>query len=240
MGKKLSTKNIKRLFRRLWKNRWFSAMTASGIATIIGIVVTFGVDSCLDNRRVRQEMQKSMLQAIDNIGDRLGDAQAWVDIIENQFRVYHLADSIHVAGGELPDNVCMEFRYTMPYIKMSAFDHEFERIFRGSYQLWQMRNKDDSLSFYIGQCYDGLNTVETACQNLTEGMIEQIGKINASKHFHRLPPREWTLTLLDDAEFQFYMSVRRAKTAMTADILNQTQNDYDTNVVPRGNKLKEK
>ena len=222
----------------MWENSWFSAMTASGIATIIGIALTFGINSCLENRKIMHEMQKSMLQAVDNIDERFEDAQKWVEIIENQNRVYRQADSIYTAGGELPDSLCQAFRYTMPYIKISAFDHEFEKIFRGSYQLWQLQNRSDSLSFYIGQCYDGLNMVESTCQSLSESMLEQIGAINAVKHFHRLSPREWTIALISDPGFQYYMAVRGVKAAIVADILMQAREDYDTNVVVRSNKLR--
>lgn len=35
-----------RLFRLLVETRWFFTMTASGTATIIGISLTFGINSC--------------------------------------------------------------------------------------------------------------------------------------------------------------------------------------------------
>lgn len=241
MGKKKGLKHIVRLFHSLIEARWFFSVSASGVASIIGISLTFGINSCRENQRVKREVRKSMLQAVDNIRERFEDAQKWVDRIENQNRVFRIADSINVAGEELPDELCEEFRYTMPHIKISAFDHEFEKIFRGSYQIWQMQNGvNDSLAFYIGQCYDGLNTVESTCQTLTDSMLEQIGIVNASKNFYRLPPREWTLTLINDPRFQYYMTVRRVKANIAASILSQAKNDYDKNVVVRSDKLRDK
>lgn len=241
MGKTFSKKNpIAKIFRKLIEARWFFAMSASGVASIIGISLTFGINSCRENQRVRAELHKSMLQAADNIQERFEDAQQWIAIIDNQNKVYKKADSILVAGGELPDSLCIEFRGTMPYIKISAFDHEFEKIFRGSYQLWQLQNSNDRLAYYIGQCYDGLNTVESTCLDLTESMLEMIGTVNATENFYRQPPRQWTISLLNNAKFQYYMSVRRVKSAIAADILRQAKHDYDENVVWRTNKLRKK
>ena len=213
-------------------------MTASGIATIIGIGLTFGLDSYFERQREKRELRKSMIQAVDNLGERFEDTRIWIDKILNQNRVYEIADSLYFATGELPDSICEEFRYTMPYVKVSAFDHDFEKIFRGSYQIWQLQNANDSLVYYIGQCYDGLNLVENTCQTLTEGMIEQIGIINASKHFHRLTPREWTVTLLTDPQFQYYMSIRWGKATIASNILNRATADFRTNVLPRASRIR--
>ena len=102
-------------------------MTASGTATIIGISLTFGINSCRESHRVKREAEKSMMQAIENLDERFDDAQAWMDIINNQTRVFRITDSINRCGGEIPDSLCDEFRNTMPFIKISAFDHEFEK-----------------------------------------------------------------------------------------------------------------
>lgn len=231
---------ILRFFRMLVDARWFFTMSASAIASILGISLTFGINSCRENMRVKAEVRKSMLQAVDNIKERFDDAHEWIEIIDNQNRIYSKADSFYVAGRELPDGVCIEFRYTLPYIKISAFDHEFEKIFRGSYQLWQLQTRNDSMTYYIGACYDALNTVESTCEDLTSGMIERIGIINSAKRFNRADPRQWTMALVEDPDFQYYMSVRKAKAQIAKDILTQAQNDYTANVVPRSEALRDK
>lgn len=239
MGQKSERANpAMRLFRTLVEARWFFSFTSSVCATIIGISLTFGINSCREAQRARNEMRKSMLQAVDNLGERFEEVEKWMSVLENETRIYEKADSIYTADGELPENVCDEFYNTFPYIRISAFDHEFEKIFRGSYQLWQLQNANDSIAFYIGQCYDGLNMVENTCRELTEGMIEQIGLINSTEHFHRLPPREWTLALITDTRFQYYMSVRWGKTIIASSILRQAKEDYETNVVPRSRNLR--
>lgn len=214
-------------------------MTASTLATVIGIGLTFGIDGCVERRRERNELKKSMLQAVDNLGERFSDAQIWMDRILEQNRAYEIADSVYYSSGTLTDSLCEEFKYSMLYIKVSAFDHDFEKIFRGSYQLWQLQNQNDSLVYYISQCYDGLNLVENTCRTLTEEMIEQIGLINASKHFHRLSPRQWTETLLTDPQFQYYMAIRWGKATMASRILGMARGDYEHNVLPKSDRLKD-
>lgn len=228
---------LSRLYRLLLEARWFFAASASLFATVTGITLTFGINSCRETRKARHEMQKSMLQAVGNLRERFDDTHEWVEIIENQNRIYTLADSLFVNGKELPDTLCEEFRYTMPYIRLASYDHDFEKIFRGSYQLWQVQNSGDSLVYYISQCYDGLNIVEATCETLTESMLETIGAVNESKEFYRMPPKEWTLTLLNDPSFQYYMSVRRVKADIASFILRQARDDYDNNVIPHSNQI---
>lgn len=229
---------VTRLFRQLIEARWFFAFSASLCATIIGITLTFGLNGLREAKRVKAEMQKSMLQAADNLQERIEEAQQWVDDIENQNRVYSLVDSLYTSGSEIPDSICEEFRYTMPYIRLSAFDHEFEKIFRGSYQIWQIQNDKDGLAFYIGQCYDGLNIVETTCADLTEEMLDEIGTINSKEGFYRLAPREWTMALISSPSFQYYMSVRKVKTDIALNILNSVKTDYAENVLPETEALR--
>lgn len=228
-----------RLWRRVRMKKWFSDLTSSTLATIIGIGLTFGIDSCIERQRKDRELRKSMLQAVDNLGERFDDTELWMQKILNQNRVYEIADSIYYATGTLPDSICEEVRYTLPFIKVSAFDHDFEKIFRGSYQLWQLQSANDSLAYYIGQCYDGLNTVETTCQTLTEELLVEIGQINAAKHFHRLSPREWTETLITDPQFQYYMSIRWGKATIASYILQEAKADYEKNVLARSRPLRE-
>lgn len=229
---------IKRLQQIKLRRSWISNMTASTLATVIGIGLTFGIDGCVQRNREREVRQKSMIQAVENLGERFDETQQWIDKLMAQNDLYELADSIYTSGSTLPDSLCDRFSNTMLYVKVSAFDHDFEKIFRGSYQLWQLQTRNDSLVYYISQCYDGLNVVENTCENLTEGLVEQIGLINADKHFHRLSAREWTETLLSDARFQYYMSIRWGKTYIATRILQRAKEDYDKNVLPRLHELR--
>lgn len=232
------SKPANRWRQRRSRGSWFLNLTASTLATVIGIGLTFGIDGCVQRRKESEVRRKSMLQAVDNLGERFDETQQWIDKLLAQNNLYEYADSLYSAGANLPDSICEQFSNTMLYVKVSAFDHDFEKIFRGSYQLWQLQTRSDSLVYYISQCYDGLNVVENTCETLTENMVEQIGIINADKHFHRLSARQWTETLLSDSRFQYYMSIRWGKAYIADRILQRAKEDYDKNVLPRCAELK--
>lgn len=239
MGEDSRDSSPRRNWKRFRRWRWFSSVTASTLATVIGICLTFGIDGCVQRNREKKELVKSMVQAVDNLGERFEETQQWMDKLLMQNREYETTDSIYFSGTQLSDSICEEFRNKMLYVKISAFDHDFEKIFRGSYQLWQLQNQSDSLVYYITQCYDGLNVVENTCQELTESMVEEIGYVNAEKHFHRLSNRQWTETLLNDPRFQYYMSIRWGKAYIASRILERAREDFEKNVLPRSEKLRE-
>lgn len=229
-GKKANP--VKRVFRKMVEARWFYAFSASATATIVGISLTFGINSCRERQRAAKEIRKSMVQAVDNLSERLEDAGRWLDIILSENRIYEQADSICRAGEEPGDSLLMEFYNAVPYIRVASYDHEFEKIFRGSYQIWQLQNSSDSLTYYISQCYDDLNIVETTCQSLTDEMIREVGEINKTKDFFRAEPREWAMTLLRDPQFQYFMSVRMVKADVATQILESAESDYRDKILP--------
>ena len=231
---------VSRFFRMLIEARWFFTFSASATATIVGISLTFGINSCRETRKARREMEKSLIQASDNLAERMEEAEKWIEILASEDRIYERADSILTLTGSLPDSVSVEFYNSLPYIRLSSFDHEFEKIFRGSYQLWQLQNRQDSLIFYIGQCYDGLNIVESTCDAMTEGMLEQIGIINSENQFYRSPSHEWTRSLVSNPRFQYFMSVRTVKINVARSILSQVKTDYESHVLPLSESLRKK
>lgn len=224
---------IGRFFRHLVEARWFFAFSASVCATIVGISLTFGINSCRETKRARADMRKSLLQAADNLAERIDNVRQWLEIIENENRLYAEADSIYRLREAIPDSVAEAFYYSVPYVRITALDHEYEKVFRGSYQLWQLQSSNDSLAYYINQCFDGLNVVETTCEALSEGMISEMETINAETGFFRQEPQPWTMTLISNPRFQFFMSIRSLRTAVAASFLEQIMADYDTNVLPR-------
>lgn len=229
---------VSRLFRILVEARWFFTFSASVCATIVGISLTFGINSCRERQRSQREMRKSMLQAVDNLGERFEDARRWVDIIDNETALYSMADSRFREGKEVDDSIVHELYNNLPFIRLAAYDHEFEKVFRQSYQMWELLNSNDSLMFYISQCYDGLNMVENTCEELSDGLIATLGTINAGKDFFRKDEREWVMTLLEDPQFQYYMSIRRVKAEVASKILNEAEEDYRRHVIPLSEQLR--
>ena len=228
----------RRLLRMLVEARWFFSFSASLCATIVGISLTFGINSCRENQRVRSEMRKSIVQAIDNIGERYAGAERWLDKLQQQNRIFETADSIYYATESLPDSVCAEVNTNLPYVRLTAFDHEFEKVFRGSYQLWQLQASNDSLTYYIGLCYDGLNTVEASLQEATDGMLEQFSAYTAAHSGEHLSPAEWTAGLISDPSFQFFMAIRGTKTEIAASLLREVHTIYQTHLLPASSILR--
>ena len=110
-------------FRMLVEARWFFTFSASVCATIVGISLTFGINSCRESNRVRKEMEKSMIQASDNLAERIEDTRNWVNVIARENRLYEMADSLLSINGEIPDSVSLAFYNALPYIRLSAFDN---------------------------------------------------------------------------------------------------------------------
>lgn len=229
-----------RFFRMLVEARWFFTFSSGLCSTIIGISLTFGINSCRESRRLQRDVQKSMLQATENLGERIDEAKRWLSVIIEENKTYEVADSFLTVEGKIPQDISIDFYNSLPYVRLSSFDHEFEKIFRGSYELWQVHNNNDSLNYYISQCFDGLNIVETTCEDLTESMLELIGVINAEKNFYRSSAQEWTYTLVSNPKFQYYMSVRNVKSEIASAILEQVGEDYRTHVIPLSEPLRHK
>lgn len=229
-----------RFFRMLVEARWFFTFSSGLCSTIIGISLTFGINSCRESRRLQRDVQKSMLQATENLGERIDEAKRWLSVIIEENKTYEVADSFLTVEGKIPQDISIDFYNSLPYVRLSSFDHEFEKIFRGSYELWQVHNNNDSLNYYISQCFDGLNIVETTCEDLTESMLELIGVINAEKNFYRSSAQEWTYTLVSNPKFQYYMSVRNVKSEIASAILEQVGEDYRNHVIPLSEPLRHK
>lgn len=230
---------IASFFRLLVETRWVFTFSASATATIIGISLTFGINSCRERQRVRGELEKSMVQASENLLERLEETHEWVEIIQRENRLYELADSFLKADGDIPDSVVTDFVNSIPYIRLSAFDHDFEKIFRGSYQLWQQYNSNDDLRYYIASCFDGLNVVEETCQEMTDEMLTQIEEINKTDNLFLLPKKDRINLLLKSHHFRFFMAVRAVKMQIAANILEEVQSEYDTYVVPLVKEIQE-
>lgn len=231
---------IVRFFRMLVEARWFFTFSASVCATVVGISLTFGINSCRETNRIKKEGRKSLVQASENLNERIEEARRWLSVINRENEIYEKADSILTSGAQLPDSVAMEFYNSFPYVRLSSFDHEFEKIFRGSYQLWQVQDINDSLYFYIRECYDGLNIVEETCLSLTEGLLQLLAEINVRNNFYRQAPQKWSNSLVTDPSFQYFMSIRSVKTDVADNILSDVEQDYENHVLPLSNKIREK
>lgn len=215
---------MSRFFKMLVDAKWFYTFTASATATIVGISLTFGLNSSRENHRKKSEAKESVMQAIDNISDRTAQAIQWRDELEAQYGIYVTADSIYRTGTEIPDSVCLQFSARMPVLQVFLSDHEFEKIFRGSYQIWQILDQD-RLRDNINGCYEMLNYIEPLCKEMNESMLTQITECNDNTPLGELDTRGFTEMMLARPQFRYFMSLRKGRIQLVdrlVEILEET------------------
>lgn len=205
--------SIKRFFRKLVEYRWFYTFSASATATIVGISLTFGINSCRDNHRKKTEAEESVMEAVGNISIRTEQTGLYVGILEKQNEIYQLADSIYQSGAEIPDSICVKFKSTLSQIQTTISDHGFEKIFRESYQLWQVLDQKE-LTDLINCSFEILNYTETLSTDLIDSMLEQIVMCNEDTPLPGTDARFFTEAMLRRPQFRFYMSLRFGKVEM--------------------------
>lgn len=215
-----------RFYRRLIEARWFYTFTASATATVVGISLTFGINSCRDSLRKKTEAEQSVVQAVDNLRDRAGQVRHWSAVVEAQNRIYQTADSLYLAGTEIPDSVCEEFFMRLPVIQVSLTDHEFEKIFRGSYQIWQVLDQD-RLKNDLDGCFETLNCMEPMCEDLIDTMMEQIMECNQSTPLSLTDARRFTESMLARPQFRFYMRLRIGKSMILSSLMQTFDETFD-------------
>lgn len=206
-------RQISDFFKKLVEYRWFYTFSASATATIVGISLTFGINSCRDNHRKRAEAEDSVMEAVGNISIRSEQVRQWCDLLEEQNRIYLTADSISRSGAEIPDSVCVQFREVLPQLQTYITDHGFEKVFRESYQLWQVLEQD-KLTDLINGCFEILDYTEPMCQDLLGSMITQMEECNAVTPFVGRDSRFFTEAMLARPQFRFYMSLRVGKVTL--------------------------
>lgn len=200
-------------FRRLAENRWLYTFSASATATIVGITLTFGINSWRETSRKKAEAEESVMEAVTNISIRAEQVGKWCELLEQQNEIYLKADSINEAGGVIPDSLCVVFKATLPQIQTSLSDHGFEKVFRESYQLWQALDQN-KLTSLINGCFEILNYTESLSRDLLESMIVQIEDCNAQTPLVGTDARFFTEAMLRRPQFRFYMTLRVAKVEM--------------------------
>ena len=201
---------IKSFFRKLVEYRWFYSFTASATATIVGISLTFGINSFLDKRHKVLEAEKSVMEAVSNISIRMNQLGGNIELLESQNDLFFYADSLFEAGKEIPDSVCVMFKAMMPKIQTNISDHGFEKVFRESYQLWHVLDQN-KLTNLIDGCFGILNYTEPLSNELLDSMIDQIVMCNDDTPLRGTDARFFTEAMLNRPKFQFYTSLRMGK-----------------------------
>lgn len=110
----MTSNPIKSFFKQLIEAKWFYTFSASAMATIVGISLTFGLNSLRESNRKESEAKRSIMQALDNINDRVEQSHGWVQVLSGQDSIFQVVNELHQSGMAIPDSTCLEFATRIP------------------------------------------------------------------------------------------------------------------------------
>lgn len=198
---------IKRFLHKLVEARWFYTFSASATATIVGISLTFGINSCRETSRKKAEAEKSLIQAVGNIKTRLDQVKIYSELINQQNEIYFSADSILKESKNIPDSICVEFQSRLLQQKMLLSDHDFEKIFLESYQIWQILDNNE-LTGFVQLSFTLLRQIEEYELDYLKSLFKHIEDQNVETPFIGRDAAYFTKSMCANTQFQFYMAVR--------------------------------
>lgn len=193
--------------------RWFYTFTASCTATIVGISLTFGINSCRDSRRVHKEARASIMQAVDNLHTRANYLDLVFSDLTKQDSLFTVVSELYTKNQVITDSLAQEFMQALCSYRPEINNNSFEKIFLGSYQLWQELEQDD-LTYLISALYSLANSLETYCHYHHEQIYKEMQKctgLGTGLRTHSAI-RNKIETLLNNDEFCFYMKSRSYST----------------------------
>lgn len=224
----MAIKATKHFFQMLIEAKWFFTFTASVMATIVGISLTFGINSYRDHQRKKSEAKKLIVQAINNIETRRVQAEDMLEWLSYQDSLYQLVVGLDMEKKDIPDSTSNEAITALCHLQYNLHDVEFEKMFRNTYQIWQTLNQD-SLTDLICKNFAFLNFLEPEFEKMNDGIWTQIYTLNAItplfEHENALDQ------LLQWPQFRMYMANRgQMATGLRIfyDELNQTCKEMQT------------
>lgn len=222
----MSSKSKKSFYNKLLEARWFYTFTASAMATIVGISLTFGLNSCRESNRKKSEAKQSIMQALDNINDRKNQSHSWIEGLSLQDSIFQTVNEMHRTGAAIPDSTCMEFAAKIPLMQVYLCDHEFEKMFRESYQLWQILGHDDLRDRMTG-CYELLNYIEETGKHIQTANFEVLAECNRTTPLDVSDYRKFTDELIDNPQFTFQMTFNRGQIYVLKQLERQLDDLYN-------------
>lgn len=221
----MTAKPGKSLYKKLIEARWFYTFTASAMATIVGISLTFGLNSLREHNRQKTEAKLSIMQALDNIDDRIDQSHGWIQGLSAQDSIYQVVEAMYRSGIEIPDSTCAEFAARIPLMQVYLCDHEFEKIFRESYQLWQILGHDELRDKMTG-CYELLNYIETTGKDVQKANLDLLAECNRTSPLNVTDYRKFTYELIRNPQFTFQMTFNRANIFVMKQLEQQLEDLY--------------
>jgi hypothetical protein len=202
---------VAKFYNRLKETRWFYSFTASCAATIVGISLTLGVNSCSESRRARRVARESIVQAVDNLHTRSEQIDSYLRNISRQDSIYDVVADLYNSGATIPDSVADEFLNLIFSVQFNIADKGFEKIFLESYQLWQELDQNE-LTSMITSAYNMTDFLENFCQSHNNQMLQEIKQCGLEANFLDDEAAETTKQILSSKDYRFYMNTRSLHT----------------------------
>lgn len=226
----MSSEAKKSLYRKLIEARWFYTFTASAMATIVGISLTFGLNSLRESNRTKSEAKRSIMQALDNIDDRIDQSHGWIQGLSGQDSIFQVVYGMHKAGVAIPDSTCAEFAARMPLMQVYLCDHEFEKMFRESYQLWQILGHEELRDKMTG-CYELLNYIEETGKHIQDKNFDVLADCNRQSPLDVADYRKFTDNLIGNPQFTFQQTINHGNIFVLKHLEGQLEELYQEVVV---------
>jgi hypothetical protein len=210
----LNRKIFSKIYHKLIETRWLFTFTASCTATIVGITLTFGINSYRENRRVEQEARESIMQAIENLHLRAD----YIDIVFSdlacQDSLYNEVRELYSTNQEIPDSLSRAFLSSLLQYRPEIGNTSYEKMFLGSYQLWQELDKE-CFTYGLSAAFALSNSLEEYCHYHHQQIYIEMQKCTGiGKSFRdHSNIMDKTKALMESDEFCFYMYSRAISTS---------------------------
>ena len=214
--------------RLLIDNKWFFTCTASGVATIIGISLTFGLNSCREKHRRHTESDMLIQRTIVNIENRARNVEAAIKILTDYSEVLNsiCEDYRTDPRSIVNDSIVDEFVDAIGTSWFFVNDRSVEQIFLNSYESWNVIG-DLAIAERIGVCFDLLNYLEGECYRLFDNMDEVVRNCNSVNGIMDMDRVDFVKTLIDDRDFRFTLMQHELKIESLEVTLSQLNQNID-------------
>jgi hypothetical protein len=202
-----------RIYHKLVETRWLFTFTASCTATIVGISLTFGINSCRESRRIEHEARESIMQSVENIHTRSDYIDVVLDDMVCQDSLFNLVSELYSSNKAIPDSLSRSFMNAMILYRPEIGNDSFEKMFLGSYELWRELDQED-FTYCLSAAFALANSLEDYCHYHHQRLYEEMEKcagLGTACRDHS-PSINKTKALIESDEFCFYMASRSIST----------------------------
>jgi len=164
-----------------WKNT-----VGCTVGTLIGILLTFGTSSYLENRNKTEMARKTVMLTLHNLDASTRNMQTLLDELQHYDTLFTRAASL------MPDRLCQMGSDSLQ-MSVNAFgsrrllmtDHTTSSIFANSFEVWQCMD-DEKVIGRIGNCYSVLDVCRKEYLRL-----EELRKKAFQAYWHECPPMDY-------------------------------------------------